>query len=164
MKAQRQSSVNPPPFPTEPCIPLSNLPILLDDQQTNKVLYNFLKKLRKHFYAVILQCLFLCYITNVTLMFKAVHGHHDLIRRLCSYMGALESASAAEQSQISFHSTVLSARSNRLNEALPRCPPSPGLLGNRASMCLPQLNIQELSTADNHSNRRQIPLNKSHAF
>lgn len=156
--------MNPPPFPIEPCIPLSNLPILLYDQQINKVLYNFMKKLRNYFYAVILQCIFVCCVTDITIMFKDVHGHHDLIKRLCSYMGVLASASGAEQSQISFHSTVLSARSNRLNEALQRCPPSPGLLGKRAPMCTPQLNIQELSVADNHSNRRQIPLNKSHAF
>lgn len=90
--------MNPPAFPFEPCIPLSNLPILIYDQK-NQVLYNFMKKLRTYFYTVILQCIFVYCINDITTMFKDVHGNQDLMKR-CSHLGVLASASTAEQSQI----------------------------------------------------------------
>lgn len=120
--------------------------------------------LREYFYAVTLQRIFVYCITDITIMFKDVHGHPDLTKRLCSYTGVLASAGTGEQSQISFHSTVLSARLNHLNEALQRCATSTGLLGRCNLTCRSQLDVQQLSTADNHSNRRQLQLNKSHAF
>lgn len=121
------------------------------------VLYNFMKTLRTKFYTVTLQCIFVYCIFDITTMFKDVHGHQDLMQR-CSHLGVLASAGTAEQSQIPFHSTVLSAQLNHLNEALQGCASSTGLLGNHTPRAGPSSPLQiTTAIADKYSSINLMP-------